>query len=93
MSFKQWLKDNNQSIDMTGDAWQIHEQADAYANSQVRKMFDQLADKLQTESSVGSLAINFDGHAWEVGDMYGYGVPTFDGKDLDSLFLFLKEQP
>ena len=38
MNFKQWLKDNSQSIDMTGDAWQIHEQVDTYTKEQTARI-------------------------------------------------------
>ena len=30
-NFKNWLSANGKSIDMTGDAWQVHEIVDAYA--------------------------------------------------------------
>ena len=31
-NFKNWLSANGKSIDMTGDAWQVHEIVDSYAD-------------------------------------------------------------
>lgn len=90
--FEQWCESEGYTVDSGIHTHLLSAWADEFAESEVRRMFDLLAAKLQTESKrAATLAINFDGHSWQVGDMYGYGVPEYDGKDLDSLFRFIKE--